>query len=252
MIPYILTNKSSFPSARILRTALQEETGKKILITGDENKYKYPPTIRYGNSHGMWSNDGSINSAQFIKMISNKRRFSELLIEKGLSAPRFFKSTSSLEEKIFPVLIRTSLYLSGGKGIIFCRDEKEFSKNWNSNYCWTQFIPLQWEVRVHMLGGKVSRIFRKTWEGENREPEFPIRNNNSYAFRLKNIDAYEKLVKLIPTLNSIFGIDGFYALDIGWDTVNKKYFFIEGNTAPGLNENTAKEYANFILGKISL
>lgn len=250
---YILANKRSIPSAKLLKDSIGKLLGKRIFVTSDENKYKNAPIVRYGNSFGKFSGDTSMNSTEFIRILSNKRKFSELMTDAGLYCPQFFKSTEKIKSgDIFPVLIRTALSLSGGKGIIFCNNEEEFYDNWNSKYCWTPFIPLQWELRAHILGGDVLKIFRKTWEKDIPEPKNPIRNNSSYGFRLRENKHYPKLLKLIPTINDIFGKKNFYALDIGWDTVSKKYCFIEGNTAPGLNEKTADMYAEYILKQIKL
>lgn len=253
MLYYILTNKRSFPSAKLLRNSLEEFTGDRFLVASDPEKIKTFPVVRYGNSSGSFKGEYGINSPEFIRSLSNKRKFSELLLERDLYAPEFFKSTEKIgDENIFPIMIRTSLFLSGGKGISLCNNKEEFLEKWNSKYHWTRFVPLQWELRMHILGGKVAKIFRKTWEEDTPEPKLPIRNNSSYSFKLRSNSTYPKLLKLIPTINEIFGTDSFYALDIGWDTINKEYFFIEGNTAPGLNENTAKEYAEFILKHVEL
>jgi hypothetical protein len=44
--------------------------------------------------------------------------------------------------------------------------------------------------------------------------------------------------------------DNYYAADIGWDSNRKEYFIFEFNSAPGLNENTAKVYAEFLAERI--
>jgi glutathione synthase/RimK-type ligase-like ATP-grasp enzyme len=53
--------------------------------------------------------------------------------------------------------------------------------------------------------------------------------------------------KLKPIL-----IGDFYALDIGRDATNHRYFIFEANSAPGINENTVELYADYFIDKLHL
>jgi hypothetical protein len=195
----ILTNNSSFPSAKLLRNPLQDLTKRKVLVTSKPEKITSYPFIRYGNSY----------------------------------------------ELVFPLLIRETLTAFGCKGIHVIKNQKEFDKIWRSNFYWTKYVPLEFELRVHVLGKKIARVFRKNL---NEKQEYPIRNNAICHFSLKSVGKYPKLEQFIKTLTDIkeIGAGKFYSIDIGWDTVNKKYFVIELNTGSGLNENTADLYAKYI------
>ncbi len=240
----ISSNSYSTPSARLLRNKIFELSGVRFLIVRHE-ELKSAPKIRYGESNNEFKDDTNYNSPEFIRLCSNKYKFSRLLLENGLYTPEFKKDRPS----IFPLLIRTGLSLSGGKGISICKNEDDFNKKWNPAYWWTPFVKTEFELRVHVLGGEIKRIFKKILETDD---EFPIRNNIICHFSLVNNDNYTKLVPVIESLNKILSTNNFYALDIGWDSYNGKYFIFEANTAPGLNDNTAQVYAEFLCERLNL
>jgi len=249
----ILCSSYSFPSGRILKDLIVEKTGEKVRLTSHPEillKRKETPSIRYGNSFGNFKSETGLNSPEFIQKCASKLAFSKLLLDAGLYTPEYSRDPKAVKE--FPVLIRQSLSLSGGRGIILCKDEEEFRKNWIGRF-WTKYIPTEFELRVHVLDDNIVRIFRK----EQIEPtEFPIRNNETCHFSLKEPDKYPKLQSLVNSLNDVFRANvidfGFYALDIGWDKSKKQYFIFEANSAPGLNEHTAELYTDFLLENISL
>jgi hypothetical protein len=239
----ILTNSASAPSARMLRNSLRELTGKKALVTSNPDRIKRTPFIRYGNSSpvSIWD-DTDYNSPNFIKISSNKLKFSKIMKENEIYSPVYKRG---LKDLTFPLLIRETLTSFGCKGIHVIKNQKEFDKIWRSTFWWTEFRELSFELRVHILGGKIVRIFKKQLE----EPqEYPIRNNSICHFSLKNPAKYPKLDDFINRLTSVKEVNEgkFYSIDIGWDARNKKYFVIELNTGSGLNENTAQAYAQYL------
>jgi hypothetical protein len=238
----ILTNNSSFPSAKLLRNPLQDLTKRKVLVTSKPEKITSYPFIRYGNSYPVNVEETDFNSPNFIQISSNKLKFSKAMEKNKIYSPVYKKNTSEL---VFPLLIRETLTAFGCKGIHVIKNQKEFDKIWRSNFYWTKYVPLEFELRVHVLGKKIARVFRKNL---NEKQEYPIRNNAICHFSLKSVGKYPKLEQFIKTLTDIkeIGAGKFYSIDIGWDTVNKKYFVIELNTGSGLNENTADLYAKYI------
>jgi len=239
----ILTNKSSFPSARILRNPLQDLYNRRILVTSNPEKIRKYPFIRYGNSYPVnIQEETDFNSPNFIRFSSNKLKFSKVMEENEIYSPVYKRNIGEL---IFPMLIRETLTSFGCRGIHVIKNEEEFQEIWRNTFFWTEYIPLKFELRVHILGGKIIKIFKK----ELNEPQdLPIRNNSLCHFSLKNLEKYPKLESFIENLTNIKEVNEgkFYSMDIGWDTINKKYFVIEFNTGSGLNENTAEEYAKYI------
>jgi hypothetical protein len=243
---YILANKTSFISAKILRDYLVEKAGEKILVVSDLSKIKNKDSVilSYGNS--FHSVPGIVNTPEFISLCANKFIFSRTLLNNNIHTPIYSRSADNL---VFPLLIREKLSLSHGRGIIKIKNEEEFVTAWNPSFYWTPFYTLSREYRVHVAGGKILKIFEKILLEENKDG-IPIRNNISCHFSIKNIgNDFIKLVETIEQLNSVLGTDCFYGLDIGWDRVNKKYLVLESNSAPGLNQLTAKLYGDFIIDR---
>jgi hypothetical protein len=104
---------------------------------------------------------------------------------------------------------------------------------------------------VHVLGGEFAKVYKK--EPIETESEFPIRNSyNLYHYSNKSgFKSWNKLMELQERLRPIL-TGSFYALDVGWDTVNKRYFIFEANTAPGITAATAGLYADYLIGKLGL
>jgi len=235
---FILTNKNTFSSAKILRDELEKVYKEKYLVTKKENKKSY--FLRFGNSFGNYS--GEINSPEIIKLMSNKKLFSEFLLNEGFLTPEFNKNTDILE---FPCIIRENLSLSKGKGIHVVENEKDFFNIWKNNYYWTKFINFKFEVRAHVVGGDLKKLFIKKWV-KNEQPKYPIKNSISCKYILQDIsneNRYRKIKNIINKLKNLLGEKNFYALDMGFSEEKSNYYIIEGNTAPGLNEKTAKIYA---------
>jgi len=242
----ILCSSYSFPSGRILKNLIEQATGERVRLTSYPERLKSSPKIRYGNSGGNFKEDTTLNSPDFIRVCSSKLAFSNLLVN-NMHTPIYKKGTKDLDSVEYPVLIRRTLSASGGKGIVLCKNREEFNAQYRGEF-WTPYIFTDFELRVHVLGGKIARIFRKD---PMESTEFLIRNNDTCHFSIRDIQNYPKLSATIDTLNDLFTKGGFtfgfYALDIGWDKKKKEYFIFEANSAPGLNEHTAELYSNFLI-----
>lgn len=219
-----------------------EISGEKILVTSKPETIK-PGTklIRYGSSAIVRDiEETGYNSPELISVASSKYRFSELMRNGEVYSPIY--SRGNPEE--FPVMIRESLTSSGGRGIHIAKSEEDFKELWRNNFYWTKYLFLDFELRVHIIDGQIVRIFKKE---EREQMEFPIRNNSVCDFKLRDLKYYPKLDDFIKSICAITTLTkGFFGADIGWDTKKKEYFVIEINSAPGLNENTAKSYAEVI------
>jgi hypothetical protein len=242
----LLTNSCSFNPARSLRDAIHRKTGIYLKVLAGEPALQNPPLIRYGNTwHDFREGDTKFNSPEFIRTVGNKLSFSTSMALSGIYSPIFHKE---LDRITYPMVIRQTLTAHGGVGIIFCKEEKDFNGNWNNNCWWTPFIKMDFELRIHILGGELKRIFKKV---KDNEEEFPIRNmENGYHFSLRNNDNYKKLNVLTQRMTEVFGTDAFYSLDVGWDSIKKEYFVIEANSCSGLNSHTVEIYADYLVSKL--
>lgn len=241
---YILSSRSSFPSAKILRNALVELGYPKLKVTYKASILKRNPIVRYGNSERILSGDDThLNSMDFIHQLSDKNLFSTLLKEK-VYVPIFSRELP--KDTDFPIIVRKFMSACKGKGIVVCKNLEEYEKNNCRHYFWTHYVNLDFELRVHVIGGEIKKVFKKIYVEEEPEEEFPIRTSEHYHFSLVDPGKYKKLLESVDIVSEILGKDNFYALDIGWDKNKKKYFILEGNSAPGLNELTANLYAEYI------
>jgi len=243
----ILTNRAEYPSARLLRDAIEKESGTYMLVTGFPERAR-GLKIRYGCSAPIErGRDTVFNSPEDIAVMVSKSRFSRLLREHDLPTPIFYQGRYPSD---FPVLIRESLSSFGGRGIHVADNSRVFENLYRNAFWWTTYIPTIFELRVHVLGGKIAKVFKKV--SERPDELMPIRNiTRGYHFSLVDNNKYPKVEALVKTIGEFFK-PAFYALDIGWDSRNKEYFIFEANSAPGLNENTAELYAKFLCGELNL
>lgn len=246
----ILTHRSCIVSAKLLRDALSDLLGIQMLVTTNANRIN-GPFIRYGCTDAVKVKDTEYNSADFISLVSNKSLFSKLMKEKGIHSPVYYKNTKPTK---YPVLIRKTLNSSGGRGIVVCPNEKTFEDNWSPEYVWTPFVKTQFELRVHILGGKIVKLFKKRFVGvdgqeegeEQKEPNLPIRNlQRGYHYSARDIETYPKILDLLKQINPVLK-GKFYTLDVGWDKESQKYFVFEANSGSGLNTQTVELYADYL------
>jgi len=243
----ILTHKSNMPSARLLRDALEEITDKRILLSVNGQDHE-EILIRYGNST-VFSNikiDTKFNDPDVIKLACNKLAFSNLMHQNNIPSPTFY-----FEERPenFPVLIRKTLCSFKGKGIVIINSSDEFDDNFRDGYCWTPFINMEYELRVHLFDNKVIKIFKKVCL--NQEEKYPIRTSDNYHFhKVDEGGNFKRLMEICEHVSEIMNA-GFIALDIG-KLIGGGYIFLEANSAPGLNLATAYLYANLMVEQINV
>lgn len=232
---YICYQKGFFPSAKLLRDSLVGLTGEKIYLTRNPRLAQ----INWGRSD---TQADSINSGEFVRQVSNKLYFQRVVEGTEVWTP--WLSRTAIPD-VYPIIRRELVNSSGGRGIHYVAGREE--DNWPGAY-WTHYIPTVFELRVHVLGGEIVRVFKKI----PNDPNCVIRNNNSCHFSLVDPKKYQKLYNAISSLSEIFGKNNFYAADVAWSKEEKKYIVWELNSAPGLNENTALEYAMFIAKTLGL
>lgn len=237
----ILSN-TSFVSARILAEELRN-LGENCLSTRRPERIRTRDlVIRYGSTEIHEGTD-TLNTLEVIRTCSNKLNFSNLMQEEDIYSPIFYRGTP--RENQYPLIVRTTLNSYGGKGMILINNSNEF--HYNNNVYWTPYIETQFELRVHVLGGRIIRIFKKE-DGEG----YIRTSGNGWHFSLKENGSYPKVNLVVQKICNIPRFaNAFFALDLGWNPVNKQYLVFEANSAPGLNEHTANLYAEYILNKIN-
>lgn len=248
----ILTANSSFPTARLIRDAIKEITGKHFYLTSNPKPGTHV-LARYGNSDKIIGTDTKFNSKEFIDLVSNKLTFSNFCAANDIYSPKYFKYPLIPEK--FPVVIRSTLTGWGGKGIYFAEDKDKFISTIKSGWFWTDFVRCSYEIRLHLFDTAPNRIYKKV--KDDGAIAFPIRNQeNGYHFSLQeeSESKYKKAKELAEQLGNLFlQIGGhFSGIDMGYDPENRKYFVFEVNSAPGLNNINAGEYAKFFTKSLNL
>ena len=246
----ILAHAGSMPSARLLREALVEQGFPKLLITRNPEKVI---KFRYGNSAPSICNE-ILNPANFIKMTANKEIFSNFCNKIGVTAPVFSRLSTVLPDSL-PVLVRSTLTGQGSEGIYPINNLDELS-GIDTSWYWVPYYQLKKEYRVHVAGGRILKVFCKQFEGETTNG-IVIRNNSNSHFSVVDTNkegTFAKLKEVVKILNTELlerfkNSSLFFALDIGWGEKEREYIVLEANSAPGLNVNTANEYAS-VLGPI--
>ena len=250
----ILTYPTLSISPEILAEVMKSLCKEKITVVTNTNKIT-EHFIRYGNSSTVETGlDLETNTQSFIRLAGNKLSFSKIIALNRFHCPKFYTRDFIPGENQYPILIRSTLYGKRGEGITVVKNKDKFLEHIKVNYHWTPFVKTEFELRVHIAGGKILRVFKKVFT-ENEEEEYPIRNMmNGYHFSLReNIENYPKVIEIVNKLWQIPIFKGqFLSLDVGWDKEKKEYFIFEGNTSPGLNDNTALEYGKFLVEKLGL
>jgi hypothetical protein len=233
----VLSN-TSFISARILAEELRNLGEQCISTRRTERINRGDYVIRYGST-SLHEGIDTLNSLEVIRTCSNKLSFSNMMRENNIYTPVFSRGSPSH----FPIIVRTTLNSFGGRGMILVNNAKDFHYE---NAYWTPYIATDFELRVHVLGGKIIRVFRKEG-GEN----YIRTSSNGWHFSLRENETYPKVNSVVKKIFSTPMFSNcFMALDLGWDSSVKEYVVFEGNSAPGLNEHTANLYAEYILNKI--
>jgi hypothetical protein len=246
----ILAQRGMTPSGKLLRDALEQITGKKILVTTSASKISPDIThlVRWGNKTPVRSSCIMINHPEFIDICGKLQFYRTFrnVSSKYFKVVPFYNSSTVPDE--YPIVIRKTLYGYGGDGIELCKSKTEYEKMMSSSYHWSPFFRTDSEFRVHIGDGQILRIFKKCLNENCTEDELPIRNSQKYHFSLRSdVSEFPKLLEVIQELSNTIAINSFMGIDIAWSRELERYIIFEANTAPGLNTNTAQVYAEFIL-----
>lgn len=259
----ILTCKSCSVSARLLANKVRALSNLRVLVTRNAAKIRRRGRfIRYGNADATRGLDTAFNSAAFIRLVADKKAFASVMEQHGVHSPVY---RNQGKPEVYPAMIRKTLTASNAKGIVVCPDVATFDANWKPCYHWTPFVKTRFELRAHVLGGKIVKLFKKIKKGaqvpdapdgdddEGAQPEgpTPIRNlDNGYHYQARDLAKYPQVQTLVDQIHPILG-GKMYTLDIGWDRAAKRYFVFEANSGSGLNTDTVERYAQYLVGELN-
>ena len=176
-----------------------------------------------------------------VTYFMNKQVQTNLAEEVGISIPKSFEYKGSIEEAVYPCLLKPVQSINGGKQVVICQDEKELREGLTTFHkedivLVQQFI--QKEQEVVLLGLSVN--------GEITIPGYILKhrdfNGGTLYSTVKPIDELDeafinKSKEIIAKMNyeGLFGMEFIYS--------NGKYYFIEVNL-----RNDATTYALAVAG----
>jgi hypothetical protein len=233
---YLLTNKSSYQSARLLATRLG------LKVTTDLNKLDEPPVIRFGNSSKMFEEDTNLNSPVAIQIVGNSLNFTNWCKDNDVRCAEYIPY-SQVKEFEYPFYIR-SLHHHQGRDIVIVNNEEEHSNiNVPRNKFYVKYIPTDFEITIHVINGEVIKLFKKI-NGNNENIRSSIHGWKFY--RISDLENNFQIAQSLVT--SVFQKVGlmFGRADVGYNKETKTYHLFEINSSPSLssNENTLTMYAN--------
>lgn len=187
----------------------------------------------------------TLNNSEAITNASNKLRALNIMKEAGVSVPWFTsdKSDAKIAVNDLKPLVGRTTYHQGGSGFKICRSVSEVYSDYSSSH-WLELLGVYKEWRVHVFKGEVIGVSRKTDEGvESRIiNRFTRNHHNGWRFIRCDLDlVQDRLKNLAVEAVSSLGLD-FGAVDIilsdGAEDGSKKYYVLEVNSAPGMEEDS--------------
>jgi len=241
----IFSNKFCFSVAKELARVIEEISGVRLFVsTRPDSTRDRKVHIRYGGVIPTLSKEPDLNSVDFIRLSSNKKTFSDLLLKEKIRTVEF-KPKKEYTSGMGTVLVRDSLSSFGGRGITLCHTKEEVDRS--NGYWMSPYINFTDEYRVHIFNGTIIRIQKKV-NGSNEQEEFPIRNHSrGYFFSVRTtnnngMENFPALQGFVEGVTDLFPEKHFCGLDIGKN--GKNHYVIENNSAIGLEVSTLYLYAS--------
>lgn len=241
---HFLYHPKSFRTARALARKLRIPFNRRIEQIKRKGSY---PVIRYGCSHGTFRKDTNINSPEVIRLCANSYWFGRWAKDNEFNVPYYRKfDWNNLPE--YPFLLRR-LHHMAGRDIIIIKNEQDLQRIrpgiLRQRYM-VDFVPTTYELRVHIINGKILRIFKKVKPGHLERGEMIRTSRHGFHYSLRLDDTlenkYQKAQELAVNVATKLGLF-FGGIDMAYNKEEKEYIIWEINTAPGLNSVTLDMYA---------
>ncbi len=146
------------------------------------------------------------------------------------------------------VVARKIINGHSGNGIVLCNPLPPYAIPEARLY--TQYIKKKYEYRVHMFRGLPNHTIwqQKKARTDAENISYQIRNhNNGWVFTRRDLIIPEIVESRMEEFRTKFfercSVD-FAAVDVIYNTNFNSVYVLEANTAPGLEGQTAKDYAN--------
>lgn len=240
--------KQGSKSAKLLALALQGKVLKRegssyVAKTGDV-------VINWGSSSIPSFGPATVLNAN-VSIAQNKLSSFAKLKEEGVNVPEFWTDRHNIPNDAYPVVCRTVLTSHSGNGIVIAPNQEALV----NAPLYVKYIKKKDEYRVHVIktyeDGEPKWvdffIQRKAKKNSVENPNWLVRNLAG-GFVFVECDAEEippQVIEQSIIACKALGLD-FGGVDVIWNATQQKAYVLETNTACGLEDRTAKKYAEAI------
>jgi glutathione synthase/RimK-type ligase-like ATP-grasp enzyme len=232
--------KQGSRSARALADALG---GRVLRRRGSTYRYRPGDLIINWGAGSPYRGAREANSGRSITTAGNKLSCLRALREADVRVPEFWTQRDQIPNDAYPVVCRTLLNASEGRGIVIANDRNELV----NAPLYTKYIKKQDEYRIHVMmrNGRPEVISQQRKARRNGEENvnFQVRNlANGFVFVRQGVVPPPDVVSQAKAALVASGLT-FGAVDIVWNARQGRAYVLEINTAPGLEGQTVEDYA---------
>lgn len=245
---YVLASKSGILTGK----RLARELGLKFHTNASKLRQNSSIFIRYGNAQESVNitNDTECNSRDSIIRCSNKHKLFYYLKNSGLLTPQYFPYSTimgrTIPEELGAKFLCRKRKHHAGKDIRIVNRGNFISEN--TEFLVPLYENITREYRVHVVFGKIVKIMRKYPVDENAHS---IIKTSSFGWqyrlsKLENIQCAKSMRETALKVAEILGLK-FCGVDMAWSSKKYglgKWIIWEVNSAPSLNSDSLKLYAN--------
>lgn len=226
--------------------ALAGALGGRVLLR-QGSRYRHNPAdliINWGASDSPFRGQRVANQPDNIARASNKLHCFQDLQAAGVRVPDFWTRRQDIPDDAFPVMCRTLLSASEGRGIVVAERRADLV----DAPLYTRYVKKLHEYRIHVLRrpGQEPQVISQQRKARRlgEEANFKIRNlANGFVFVRDGVnpsgDVIEQAKQAVVAAGLAFG-----AVDVIWNDRQGRAYVLEINTAPGLEGQTVEDYAN--------
>ncbi|MCA9381301.1 hypothetical protein KC678_03480 [Candidatus Dojkabacteria bacterium] len=189
-----------------------------------------------------------LNNPLAVEIASNKLKFFNKVVDK-VNIPPYTTNSEVAKEWIKQgkiVFGRSTLTGHSGDGIYEINSEEGLLKS-SGLPLYTMYIPKIEEYRVHVFRGEILDTQQKRKSGKAGYVNWRVRTyGNGFIFARENVTPPQDVIDQAKLAVEVCGLD-FGAVDVIWNSYRKKAYVLEVNTAPGIEETTAKNYSDKLM-----
>lgn len=220
----------------------EELDGKRVKLAN--SNYVYKPDhvlINWGNGNCPYPQ--ALNPASAILPVIDKKRFFQVLEGTGLTPPCAYTKAAAANLS-YPIVCRTSVEGHDGQGIVIAETATQLV----TCGLYTQYIDKTSEYRIHVGRNQTGEIViigrQKKYKTDAFTGDQRIWTGNETKFSWIE-SAYPQVIYAAKQAFAKFPELTFGAFDIVYNNSTETAYVLEINSAPMLNADAVKAYADF-------